>query len=203
LNPNNSPRCQQTISAGINDILFGLPLTTLNTSIAAGAVMVIYGQQQFASRVIDTAQLSDPSEVSRFQRATDAQYELNGVSVSFVGDVNGDGAVDFIFGGPYADGFSGRVYLIYGIPNPTPTTSPSLSASHSPSPSMSISVSQRATRTQTKPTRRPRKSSPPRMSPIPTPQKTQKSSAGMMATWWSGHLLLLVLLGCMRGELRQ
>jgi len=111
---------------GINDILLGLPATPLNNTASAGTVLVIYGQRQFASQVIDTAQLNGPSEVSRYQSVSNIQKEENGISASFVGDVNGDGIVDFIFGAVGADHFNGRVYLIYGVPaSPSPSLSPS------------------------------------------------------------------------------
>eukprot|EP01102_Stenamoeba_stenopodia_P020801 TRINITY_DN8240_c0_g1_i1.p1 TRINITY_DN8240_c0_g1~~TRINITY_DN8240_c0_g1_i1.p1 ORF type:complete len:432 (-),score=73.87 TRINITY_DN8240_c0_g1_i1:71-1366(-) len=163
---------------GTNDILLGLPQTTLNGTQASGTVLVIYGKQQFASRAIDTSKLSAPSEVARYERVTNVQPDNNGAAVSFVGDVNGDGAVDFIFGGYEADNHNGRAYLIYGIPNPSssPSHSPSTSVSMSVSvqPSQSRAKTNRPTRTQSKPKRHSRKPS----ATLSPPQKSAGYSTG-------------------------
>jgi len=93
-----------------------------------------------------------------------------------VGDVNGDGAVDFIFGEWKS------IYLVYGVPNPSPSLPTSTSVSQSPS--------QQAARTPPKPTRRSQKPSRPRVSPTPR----IKDSSEVTLTSWSPCLLVLTVL---------
>jgi len=89
-----------------------------------------------------------------------------GQTVDFVGDINGDGAVDMVVGAPQSLGGSGSSYLVFGVPN-------SISVTPTVSPSTRVVVTK--TRARVTATRRPRRTTtkkPNRPSPTTTAKKS-------------------------------
>jgi len=132
---------------GKPDILIAYPGSAVNER-----VYIIYGGGPgFASPVsmgstLDLATLcsSSSSTCSVFGYATPppaSSSQKVGSSVSFVGDVNNDGAVDILIGSYGADGVSGRAYLVFAVPDPNsipnrPVASPSSDSIEVPEPSI-------------------------------------------------------------------
>jgi len=124
----------------------GIPDFILGAPIFPSYAYVIYGNTNFTSTTYDLATFSS-AEGSLFTHVNATSLEYIGLAVSFVGDINQDGAIDFVIGSTGAVNTDGRAYLVYGIPEPS--TSTSLTPSYSQTPSQTPSRSPSQTSSQT------------------------------------------------------
>jgi len=170
-------------ASGINDILIGDSCVILNGTVGAGSAYVIYGSSFTPGsnlKMVDAAS-AVYSKYSNIQEGDQV-----GAQVNFVGDVNGDGAVDFLVLSAGTGGNTGIAYLVYGIPSPTPSLSPTMSMSMSISLTPAKSAIQARTSSK-KPTKRP---SPSIQRRTQKPTKSEPSSALSLLShqatlWWT------------------
>jgi len=105
---------------GFDDLIIAAPFADPNGE-DSGAAYLVYGKDTGFDAVVDLAAL-DGSDGYRLDGvALDDNF---GYSVSDAGDINGDGADDFILGAPRADpngSLSGSSYLIFGDAPDEPT----------------------------------------------------------------------------------
>ncbi len=90
---------------GYADVMVGSPFYMDNTGVKVGAAFVYRGEETGLETTYEWRQLGTQNN------------EQFGYSVSYVGDVNGDGFGDIIVGSPYydnANGDAGRVFVYYG-----------------------------------------------------------------------------------------
>jgi len=160
----------------MNDILFGNPYATVNGVKDAGEALLIYGEQ-FRNGNFTLSSLQ-ASHVERFTNTL--PLEGIGSGVDFLGDVNGDGAVDFIVGGEPPN-----VYLVYGVPSVSTSPSMSMSASRSIRSTISTSpASAMPTRTPIKTAKsRLKKSRTPRSTPTTQPSNGSKEEVSWTVMW--------------------
>ena len=95
---------------GISDIIIGAAGATANGRVAAGETYVIFGAGSWSDPSID---LSSLNGTNGFRITGIDEYDASGVSVSYAGDVNGDGNDDIIIGAHNAapnDVISGKMY---------------------------------------------------------------------------------------------
>lgn len=99
---------------GIDDLVIGAQEADPNSISNSGATYVIFGNSTgFASSL----ELSSLDGDNGFRIAGVATQDRSGVSLSAVGDVNGDGLADLIIGASYGDGSntnSGTAYVVFG-----------------------------------------------------------------------------------------
>ncbi len=101
---------------GFDDMIIGAPAGNDKVPYMSGRIYIVFGKKQ-----------ADWGFYFRLFESCDAIYEgegnqdLAGLSVAYVGDVNGDGYDDFLVGAPFNDGKyedMGKVYLILGRTQP-------------------------------------------------------------------------------------
>lgn len=101
---------------GIDDMIIGAPAGNDKAPWMAGRVYIVFGKKN-----------ANWGFYGKLFESCDAIYEgennqdLAGLSVAYVGDVNGDGYDDFLVGAPFRDEFAddaGKVYFILGHPMP-------------------------------------------------------------------------------------
>lgn len=101
---------------GIDDMIIGAPAGNDRVPYMSGRVYIVFGKRE-----------ADWSFYCRLFESCNAIYEgegnqdLAGMSVAYIGDVNGDGYDDFLVGAPFKDGSykdEGKVYLILGRSTP-------------------------------------------------------------------------------------
>jgi hypothetical protein len=81
---------------GIDDLIIGVPRTSLNGKLFAGQSYVVFGGKNLGSG--GTLNLSDLNGTNGFLINGIAVYDQLGISVSNEGDINGDGIDDLIIG---------------------------------------------------------------------------------------------------------
>ena len=100
---------------GYGDLLIGAPTASPNGRYEAGAAYLLLGSAAGFSATLDLA--APGAGVTRFTGA--APGERLGDSLTALGDVNGDGLMDFALGAPGADpggrADAGTVYVIFGL----------------------------------------------------------------------------------------
>jgi len=101
---------------GFDDMIIGAPAGNDKVPYMPGRVYIVFGKQQADwGRFI---QLYDSSQVIY---EGEGNQDLAGLSVAYIGDVNGDGYDDFLVGAPFKDGSyedMGKVYLVLGKSGP-------------------------------------------------------------------------------------
>jgi hypothetical protein len=90
---------------GLRDLVIGAPAAAEG----AGAAFVVFGKEGLAS--IDLVRLSPSSKERRFASISAGPSDALGVSVSGLGDWDGDGTPDLVLGGT---GGNGRAYIVSG-----------------------------------------------------------------------------------------
>lgn len=103
---------------GLNDLLVGAYGAANGALLGAGSVYVIFGRRQATTAItdIDLSSGSLSSSLGFTIQGPDSYYHF-GISVSGVGDVNGDGISDVVIGAPRnVAGFTNRgaAYVIFG-----------------------------------------------------------------------------------------
>ncbi|WP_137680178.1 beta strand repeat-containing protein [Aurantiacibacter suaedae] len=101
---------------GLADMVVGALLDSSRT----GKAYVIYGRT--GGQPIELSAVGAQDSALGFQIIGSASDEEFGNSVSYAGDVNGDGLGDLVIGAQYADGAAnnlGKAYVIYGRTNAT------------------------------------------------------------------------------------
>ncbi|HUX78908.1 MAG TPA: hypothetical protein VMW10_04065 [Alphaproteobacteria bacterium] len=92
---------------GLNDVIVG---AYHYNGYATGASYVIYGRKGGYQKPINLAHLN-PKQGFVIQSAPS---DFTGISVSYAGDMNGDGLNDVIIGNPFVNNTAGTSYVIYG-----------------------------------------------------------------------------------------
>jgi hypothetical protein len=93
---------------GIDDLIIGAPYA----SGFDGAGYVVFGSDQSWTSPVD---LSGLNGTNGFLINSVGDGDALGISVSAAGDINGDGTDDLIIGAPYASGYDGAGYVVYGV----------------------------------------------------------------------------------------
>jgi len=98
---------------GLGDMILGAPDAGTGSAQGPGAAYIVFGSGSGigSNGAIGLQNLSTPRGIRILGEANSDRF---GVSVSGVGDVNGDGVDDVIIGGPNADSGLGRAYVIFG-----------------------------------------------------------------------------------------
>ena len=94
----------------IDDVIIGAP----GASNQAGTAYVIFGSKSFDGSEIDLSNGLDPHK--GFGIVGDKAQDFVGASVSFAGDVNGDGVMDTVVGGFGVNSNAGAAYLLFSYP---------------------------------------------------------------------------------------
>ncbi len=101
---------------GFDDIIIGAPAGNDNVPHMSGRVYIVFGKKQanwgFYNLLYDSCDVIYEGE---------GNQDLVGLSVAYVGDLNGDGFDDFLISAPFRDGNyenMGKVYLILGRAEP-------------------------------------------------------------------------------------
>ena len=92
---------------GIDDLLIGAS----HADAEAGNAYVVFGTTAGFGATLDATTLDG---TNGFQIVGEAAGDHAGLSVSNLGDVNGDGIADFIVAAPYANAYTGSAYVIFG-----------------------------------------------------------------------------------------
>ena len=95
---------------GIDDLIIGAPIASPDVGYS-GASYVVFGDDQGLPNPLNLSAI-DGSNGIVFNGVT--SYGESGASVSAAGDINGDGIDDLIIGAPYASGFDGAGYVVFG-----------------------------------------------------------------------------------------
>ena len=90
---------------GKSEIIIGSP----GANGYSGKVYLVYGTDNKANINLDTPEKNKIVIINGIH-----QGDTTGISVSGLGDVNGDRVNDFIVGAAHADKYTGKAYVIYG-----------------------------------------------------------------------------------------
>lgn len=96
---------------GLSDIVVGANRAESNGNAAVGRAYVVFGR---ASSTPQPFTVIEAGAGNGFAMNGVGNEDATGVSVTGVGDVNGDGVDDVLIGAPIALAFSGVSYLVYG-----------------------------------------------------------------------------------------
>lgn len=101
---------------GFDDMIIGAPAGNDKAPYMPGRLYIVFGKKQanwgFYYRLYDSCDVIYEGE---------AGQDLAGISVAYIGDLNGDGYDDFLVGAPFRDGNyqdMGKVYLFLGRATP-------------------------------------------------------------------------------------
>jgi hypothetical protein len=113
---------------GIPDFLMSAPGYSYQASAGAtpspyvGIVYMIFGSPNLANSM-NNFDLNNLNYTKGLQVIGSVPYSSIGISVSGIGDINGDGYADFIIGAPYAKNGDGGAYVVYGKPTSSSSSS--------------------------------------------------------------------------------
>jgi hypothetical protein len=95
---------------GIDDLIIGAPSASPDVGYS-GATYVVFGDSEGLASPLDLSAIDGTNGIV-FNGV--ASYDASGAAVSAAGDINGDGIDDLIIGAPYASGYDGAGYVVFG-----------------------------------------------------------------------------------------
>ena len=105
---------------GYSDVLIGADFSNIGDLIHAGMTYLIFGKSEVGKEGL--VHLSDLDGVNGFKLYGESAYDQAGLSISSIGDINGDKVVDFAIGARNASRDNlmemGIIYVVFGDVSP-------------------------------------------------------------------------------------